>query len=299
MVMSDQKKGFLITVMGVLLVVPDSLFVRLISSDPIVTSFWRSASAGSLVLLGILAFYGASGFRNLRMMGWLGWLYTLLIGSTAPAFVFAVTHTSVASVVFILASMPIFSAAFSYIFLKETIELRNLVTIFLVILGLSFVCFGSINSDISSWRGDVWALYVSIAYAGALTVTRRLKSLSVIPAIPFGYIGAALVMTFFVDPFSDFSINWVLYLVYGGFIALGTCLLAIGPRFISSPEVALLILLEAVLAPLLVWFVLNENPGHWTLIGGGIVIFSLLISNIIALGRVDQSKAKKNRSRKN
>ena len=66
-------------------------------------------------------------------------------------------------------------------------------------------------------------------------------------------------------------------------IALGTCLLAIGPRFISAPEVALLILLESVLAPLLVWLIIGEDPGQWALFGGFIVLLALLISNFIAV----------------
>ncbi|MDE2648264.1 MAG: EamA/RhaT family transporter, partial [Paracoccaceae bacterium] len=37
--MTDHFKGLLITTFGVLLVVPDSLFVRLIDADPMVTAF--------------------------------------------------------------------------------------------------------------------------------------------------------------------------------------------------------------------------------------------------------------------
>ena len=123
-------------------------------------------------------------------MGFRGWSYAFIIGSTAPAFVFAVSKTSVANVVFILASMPVFSALFSYMLLKERIERRTSITILFVILGLIVITFGSIKSDIASWQGDIWALYVSIAYAAALTTIRSLKSLSMIPAIPFGYLGA-------------------------------------------------------------------------------------------------------------
>ena len=207
----------------------------------------------------------------------------MIIGSTAPAFVFAVSKTSVANVVFILASMPIFSSIFSYFFLKERIYLRTLITTAFVMVGLACIAFGSMQSEIASWKGDVWAIYVSVAYAAALTAIRKLKSFSLIPAIPVGYIGAALIMSLFTDPFYSFSNNWLLYFGHGLFIALGTCLLAIGPRFISAPEVALLILLESVLAPLLVWLFLGEDPGQWALFGGFIVLLSLLISNIVAV----------------
>jgi len=250
---------------------------------PLATAFWRSASSGALVFFGLLIFGGWKSFRNVFIMGWLGWFYTLIIGSTAPAFVFAVSKTSVANVVFILASMPIFSSIFSYIFLKERIYLRTLITNAFVMVGLACIAFGSMQSEIASWKGDVWAIYVSVAYAAALTAIRKLKSFSLIPAIPIGYIGAALTMSLFTDPFSSFSNNWLLYFGHGLFIALGTCLLAIGPRFISAPEVALLILLESVLAPLLVWLVIGEDPGQWALFGGFIVLLSLLISNFVAV----------------
>ena len=281
--LSDHQKGLFITFIGVMLVVPDSLFVRLISAEPMVTAFWRSAASGSLILIGILIIKGFSGFGNIIIMGWVGWLYAVLIGSTAPAFVLAISKTTVANVVFILASMPIFSALFSRIFLNEPFKLRTLVTTLFVLQGLLFIAFGSTTSNVASWKGDIWALYVSIAYAAALTAVRKLKAFSMIPAIPIAYIGAAGVIYIFFDPFTGFADNWLLYIGHGLFIALATCLLTVGPRFISSPEVALLILLESVFAPLLVWAVIGENPGQWALIGGAVVLSSLFISNLIAL----------------
>ena len=47
---TDHFKGLLITTFGVLLVVPDSLFVRFIDANPIVTAFWRGIIAGGFIL---------------------------------------------------------------------------------------------------------------------------------------------------------------------------------------------------------------------------------------------------------
>ena len=82
-------------------------------------------------------------------------------------------------------------------------------------------------------------------------------------------------------PLQDFKQDWDLFLVHGIFIAGATCLLTLGPRFLSSPEVSLLILLESVLAPILVWLVLGEYPGEWAIAGGTLVILTLIVSNII------------------
>lgn len=64
---------------------------------------------------------------------------------------------------------------------------------------------------------------------------------------------------------------------------MATCLLTLGPRYISAAEVSLLILLESVLAPLLVWAAIGEDPGPWALVGGSVVIGALLLSNLWAL----------------
>ena len=99
----------------------------------------------------------------------------------------------------------------------------------------------------------------------------------------WGAVLGGFLIWFFCSPMDDFSSNWYLFLGHGLFIGIATCLLTIGPRFISSTEVALLVLLESVLAPVLVWLVVGEYPGEWTLYGGAIVLLSLLVSNAISL----------------
>ncbi|HAW48269.1 MAG TPA: EamA family transporter, partial [Roseovarius sp.] len=45
--MTDHLRGLLITATGVLFIVPDSLFVRLIEGDAASITFWRGITAGS------------------------------------------------------------------------------------------------------------------------------------------------------------------------------------------------------------------------------------------------------------
>ena len=106
-----------------------------------------------------------------------------------------------------------------------------------------------------------------------------------IPAIPIGYIGVGLLLWPFISPMEPVETQWHLLAMHGGFIAIATCLLALGPRYISSAEVSLLILLESVLAPILVWAVVGEDPGRWAILGGAVVIGALVVSNLIVLMR--------------
>ncbi|MDR9392703.1 DMT family transporter [Roseovarius sp. SYSU LYC5161] len=281
--MTDHAKGLLLTTLGVLFVVPDSLFVRLIDAQPMATAYWRGMTSGVMILLGLLAVQGLAGFRAVLRTGWPGAIYMILIGFTAPGFVLAVTNTSVANVVFIFASMPVFAAIFGRVFLGEGISRRMVLTMMGVFVGLGIIAYGSSENAVASWKGDIFAVMVSASYAAALTAVRRVKDVSMIPAIPLAYIGAGLVVWPFTQPMAPVATEWPLFLGHGAFIAVATCFLTMGPRYISSAEVALLILLESVLAPLLVWAVVGEDPGRWALVGGAVVIGALMISNMVAL----------------
>jgi drug/metabolite transporter (DMT)-like permease len=152
--MNTHLKGLIITALGVLFVVPDSLFVRLIDGDAASIAFWRGITAGSVILTGVLLFQGFRGIRTVAQTGRNGLLYTFLIAITAPGFVFAVSLTSVANVVFILASMPVFAAIFSWIFLGEAISKRMVLTMAGVFAGLGVIAWGAL-----AWRSDrAWCL---------------------------------------------------------------------------------------------------------------------------------------------
>lgn len=281
--MNSHLKGILITALGVLIVTPDSLFVRLIDGDPLVTGFWRGLIAGLVVFIAVLLFQGPRAFSVVFRSGKPGLIYMVLVASTAPAFALAVTNTSVANVVFILAATPIFAAIYSRIFLGEPIERRMVLTLIVVVIGLGVITIGSSESEIASWKGDLWAVYIAAAFAAALTAVRKIKDVSMVPAVPFAYIGAALVLLLFTSPFEAFAANWPLYLGHGVMIGAASCLLTLGPRYITSAEVSLLVLLESVLAPILVWWVLGEDPGPLAIAGGAMVVVALLVSNYFAV----------------
>ena len=283
--MTDHLKGLILTTAGVLLVVPDSLFVRLIGEEPLVTSFWRSFTAGILVAVVLLATQGTSGFRQAAAAGRPAWIYVLLLACTSPGFVLAVENTSVANVVFIFATIPVFAAIFSRIFLKEKISQRMIWTMLVVFVGLAIIGWGSQSNDVAHWSGDLMALAVSASFAASLTAVRKVKEVSMVPAVSAAYLLAALFLLPIANPLAHFVDKYPLFLAHGAFIAAATCLMTLGPRYLPSAEVSLLILLESVLAPLLVWAVIGENPGKLALVGGAIVVGALVVSNIIALRR--------------
>lgn len=283
--MSDQLKGLLITMFGVLFVVPDSLFVRLIDADALTISFWRVFLSGGVTALWILVFQGLAPYRAVLRTGWLGVIYVLGVGSSGVLFVMAVSLTSVANVVFIIASLPIFAAIYSRVFLAEPLSPRMLLTMAAVLPGLAVIAYGSGETEGASLAGDLLALAVSALFAAALTAARAVRGTSMVPAMAIGYLLGAMAIMPWAAPFSMPVSEVPLVLGHAAFILVSSILLALGPRYITSAEVGLLVLLESVLAPILVWFVIGEDPGVYALFGGAIVIGALAVSNFVVLRR--------------
>lgn len=284
--MNEHVKGLALTTLGVLFIVPDSLFVRLIDAPAITTAFWRNLVAGLLILAFVLASQGPRAITSLAQTGRAGAAYLLFFGMAASGFVLAVSMTSVANVVFILAAAPVFATLFSRIFLGEPISIRMVLTMAGVFAGLGLILRGSHGTAGATWQGDLVAFGVAACFAAAMTALRVLRARSMLGAVPVALICAALVLWPFTDVMAPVATQWPLLLAHGAFISLASSLMTMGPRYITSAEVSLLLLLESVLAPLVVWAALGEDPGMWTLVGGGVVIAVLLASNLWLLWRV-------------
>jgi drug/metabolite transporter (DMT)-like permease len=283
--MTDQTKGLLLTFLGVMCIVPEALFVRVIDAPMLTLAFWKVTLVGSAIGTGMLLGQGIAPFRALRRAGWASAIYVGGVACAGVGFVLAVRLTSVANVVFILASLPVFAAIYSKVFLREPISRRMLFTIAAVLAGLAVIAFGSGETENASRAGDLLALSISAIFAGALTAARHARAVSMVPAVALAYLLAGAVLLPVAQPLQMPAAELPQMLLYAVFMAASAGLIALGPRYISSAEVGLLVLLESVLAPLLVWAVLGEDPGVYALIGGGIVVGALFLSNLIALSR--------------
>ena len=173
--MSEHVKGLALTTLGVLFIVPDSLFVRLIDAPAITTAFWRNLIAGGLILAFVLATQGPRAVTSLAQTGRAGAAYLVFFGMAASGFVLAVSLTSVANVVFILAATPVFATVFSRVFLGEPISMRMVLTMAGVFVGLGIILRGSHETAGASWQGDLVALGVAACFAAAMTALRVLR----------------------------------------------------------------------------------------------------------------------------
>ena len=283
---SDYRKGFWLTLAGVLIFTPDALLIRLTDVEFFTFVVYRCTIAGVLMLIGYSLYYGRNFLQNILMMGIGGLVVIVLEGAASWTFYLALERTTVANVLVIFASTPLIAALLTRIFLDDVIERPTWLAIWSA--GLGLVVVASAGLATGNWLGDLIALINAVVIAGVYTVVRYSRDLNMIPAAGLGLLLAALVAS----PFAQFPVlgfdQWF-YLVVGASIVLpvALALLTLGPRYLPAPEVAMLTLLETIIGPMWVWIVIGEEPGIRTLLGGTVIVAALLFH---ALWRFRQTR---------
>ena len=284
----DRTKGIIITVLGVLFLIPDSLLVRLITATPLAICFWRGLLGGSLLLI-IYLIYGLLSKDNKRLDFTLKEILIILcIALSTICFVLSINYTTVANTLFLLSTAPFFSIFLSYFLLGEKIRLKDLCASLVALIGVFIISLGSqaSNNIAATSLGDFFGIGIAFFTALVLTLARHGSSKLVIRSNAIGMYAVAL----FVLPFvKNFSVEQetILYLLILCLICvpIGSLLILTGPKYISASEVSLIILLQVIIAPILAWLILKEYPGLSSLVGGIFVISALLIVNLKGFSR--------------
>ena len=66
-------------------------------------------------------------------------------------------------------------------------------------------------------------------------------------------------------------------------VAIPFVLITLAPRYIRAAEVNLFFLLETILGPLWVWFVIKEQPSTETIVGGIVIIATIATHSVLSL----------------
>ena len=277
--LADHQRGLLITTLGVLVLTPDSLLVRLIGMEPFSLLVWRGVLQALGVLIILRLFHGSRALDQIYAIGkWGVLLATVFTGSTL-FFILALAHTAVADVLVIVAVAPLVAALLSRSFLGEAVPGRTWLAIAFTLVGIGLLVFEDLGSG--SLYGDLAALGCAVCIGTSLTITRHRRAVSMVPAMALAGAMTAVValpLALWLEGGSMSAGGLQLgYILAMGLLVVPVsfALITVGPRYLPAPEVGLLMLLETVLGPLWVWLVLSEDPGPWALAGGAVVVATL------------------------
>ncbi len=289
----QQGRGILISLVAVLILSPDALLVRLISVDPWTLIFWRGLLSGCAILLFCLVQMRRDFFKGLIAIGRIGLLAGIIQAAATFFFVNSLRQTSAANTLVILAAVPLFSAVFSRIFLKETIRRHTWIAVCIGFAGIALLFAGSLGGG--SLRGDLCAVVAASLWATFLVIARRARAVNMVPAVALGGLLSALfVWLCGVDPLAIPSHDWPFILALGLFVLpVSFAMITVGTRLLPAPEVSLILMLETPLGPFWVWLALGERPSPTTLAAGLLIVGTLVAHTLIAI-RIRHSETRQN-----
>ena len=246
--------------------------------------FWRQFFFSITVALYLLFTYKKNFFKSFYNSGLPGFIGGLILGIGFAAYIFSMYTTTVANTNFIITTETIFLAAFGYFFLKEKI---NLITFISIILGMSgvLIILGSSLSIQSSeqFLGNIVAFIMPISFAVLVIIIRKYPKVDMVPAQFTAGIFAAII-GFLIAGQLSISIHDLFLALLAGFfqIGFGFILITVGSQTTPAAIVGVLMLTESVFGPLWAWLFIKEVPPTAVLIGGAIIVFSILFQSFFS-----------------
>lgn len=278
--MNDKQKGGLIALCGVTLLSFDSLLVKLVDTSEWNLIFWRGILL-SLTL--IFMSYIKSKIRSKSTSNKRINLSPLIvIGGVAFAasssfFVLALNNTQVTSALVIFNTAPFFAALIAFVFLKEKLPLHTLIAIAVAILGVG-VIFDYAPAGTGGVTGDLYAIVAAISFAIYLVTLRSNQGENSSQFLIFG--GLTMSVIGLVNGANPIAMEGlpILYMVVLGCIVVpfSGLFIAKSTQYLPAAQTGLILLLEILLGPFFVYIVLKEQPSVENMLGGGLVLVTLL-----------------------
>ena len=274
--MKTRNKGLILSFIGVLILSPDSLLIRLVDLDDFSLIFYRSALPIVTILIFLIYTYQKSFLKSFYLIGIPGIIYAILYAITHICFVYSIQNTAVANTLVLIASAPIFAALFSVFILKEITSLFTWIVILIAMLAMIIIGVGSFTT--TGLYGDLMALVVAIGMGFSMVLVRLFKNKDLVPACLLG----CLISAIYALPFGiNFNLNndqFILIIIMCLIILpIPFMIMTISPKFAPAHEVALIFLLESGLGTTWGWFIIQEVPPLNTIIGGILLLGSVAI----------------------
>lgn len=279
------RRGLSITAIGGLLFTLDIPLLRLAAGNEWTMIFARGMLMAITITLAWFAYRWMRGNSQPFINGRAGLIVAATNTLANIMFISAVTKTTAANLVFILALNPVFCMLLGALWLRERLPLAVWGSVGLSMAGVAIIGWDGMSTG--TYVGDLLALGVALCTATGLTVVRRSGS-NVIPSLAMGSFISAGIGFFLIGgnvaPLSTESWGWI---ALNGMLVvpLASALIALGPRYIPAAEVAMFFLLDTVFTPLWIWLIFGEVPSERAVIGGLTIVLSLCFLGLWRLRR--------------
>lgn len=266
-----------LVVVAVLLWSTGGLFIKMATNlDAYQVTFFRSLLAALTVLI-------ITRRNGLRINGF-GVLCSLIYAALLFLFVWATKHTTAANAIFLQYTAPVYILVLAPFVIGERFHLRDLATVVFCIAGMSLFFVGDLT--IGDYQGNIAALGSGIflgLYIMLLKHPRAAGMNSVITVIYGNFLLALLTLpsgiaAFPVATFRDYAAVAFLGIVQIGFSYI---LFIKGVTGGTRPlDASIIGYIEPLLNPVWVFLFIGERPSAWAVVGGIIIIATVLVHTL-------------------
>ena len=150
-------RGAVVVLGGVLLMSFDAALIRAADQPAGVLSLWRGVLICTAMVLAAGVCH-AAGVKQRWDNEWAAWGNGLMFGIASVAFVYSIESTSAANTLFIMATMPVWSAVLGRVFLRASIDRPTVLSILASLVGMTVIFASQLSS--TTGRGERWLCWL-------------------------------------------------------------------------------------------------------------------------------------------
>ena len=248
---------------------------------------YRSLIIISVVLIYILFREGRNFLNTFKRIDSWSLFGGLVMSFIFFGWVYALTTTTVAITLLMLALSPVLSAFLGYLILGEKLSRITIMNMMIVAAGITIMVWGSDKS--TTILGVIYGFFIALGFAIYTITIRKNPEIPKLltPAIAgfFCMIWAIILIIVTDSSFEIPSVNIGVSVMSGLVIGVGLILYAFGAKYLPSGELVMLSLLEVVLGIFWAWLPIlgiHEVPSTNTLIGGCAIVMAIILQGINA-----------------
>ena len=203
--------------------------------------------------------------------------YTLVV----TLFVVSNKLTTAGNAILLQYTAPVYVALFGYMFLGEKSTFIDWITILILLGGLTLFFLDDLSFD--GYLGNTIAILSGMSFA-ALTITlRKQKDNNPSDSILLGNILTLIIGLPVIMSETSFNLHSIILILVLGIIQLGVPYIfyTTAIKHVTALDAIIFPVIEPILNPILVFFILGEALGPWAFLGGSLVLGSVVFRGLL------------------
>ena len=203
--------------------------------------------------------------------------YTLVV----TLFVVSNKLTTAGNAILLQYTAPVYVALFGYMFLGEKSTLIDWLTIFIMLGGLALFFLDDLSFD--GYLGNALAILSGMSFAALTISLRKQKDNNPSDSILLGNILTLIIGLPIIISEASFNLHSTILILVLGIIQLGVPYIfyTTAIKHVTALDAIIFPVIEPILNPILVFFILGEALGPWAFLGGSLVLGSVVLRGLL------------------